>query len=409
MDNNIISYLIYILSGLLGIVVLFIMAFSIKSNKLVNFFLFGVFLISSCRFLVLGSFGLHIQSGLEDFSGAFRIIPLLNPPLLFLYFKSIAEDQRHFKLDFLKHLILPVFYFCFLTWYQTSNYLGNIEFKLLNLTFAISYIFFYLMSSLQILNKGVWKNHYSVHTEHFKLMRNWTIFLFVISVLLFTRVTISLISELVYGEMITGNALNVFHAIIWIAVFVKVLVSPEILFGLPHLKKKVHSLIEKETKLDENWHFENVTIHNQQDLKLKSKLDDRLLGLIEEIEVLVKQQKYFRNQKVNISEVANELTIPVSHLVYVFKYHSKMSFTEYKTFHKIEDAKQLIEEGFLGRNTLESLAAEVGFSSYNPFFTAFKKLTGQSPNEFSISIQQHLRHHENKESKLSAIVTKSIG
>jgi AraC-like DNA-binding protein len=32
------------------------------------------------------------------------------------------------------------------------------------------------------------------------------------------------------------------------------------------------------------------------------------------------------------------------------------------------------------------LATEVGFSSYNPFFTAFKKYVGMSPNEYALSL-----------------------
>ena len=53
-----------------------------------------------------------------------------------------------------------------------------------------------------------------------------------------------------------------------------------------------------------------------------------------------------------------------------------------KTIHKIEDAKSLIDSGYLKTNTLESLAFEIGFSSYSPFFKAFKKYTGDSPNEY---------------------------
>jgi AraC-like DNA-binding protein len=242
-----------------------------------------------------------------------------------------------------------------------------------------------------------------LHSEHFKLMRNWTIFLFSVAVLLFARIIISFISNLIYGEIITGNDFNILHAIIWMGVFVKVLVSPEILFGLPHLKKKVHARAEIKIKLDENWYFEKITIHNQQDLKLKSKIDDRLLALIAEIETLVRDHNYFRNQKITISDVANELSIPVSHLVYLFKYHSKMTFTEYKTFHKIEDAKLLIEGGFLVRNTLESLAAEVGFASYNPFFTAFKKLSGISPNDYSLRFQQQSLGNGSKAIHLSVV------
>jgi YesN/AraC family two-component response regulator len=50
---------------------------------------------------------------------------------------------------------------------------------------------------------------------------------------------------------------------------------------------------------------------------------------------------------------------------------------------RIEDAKHLIDLGFLKHNTLESLATEVGYASYNPFFTSFKKIVGMSPNDFA--------------------------
>lgn len=408
MDNAFISYLLYILSGLLGIVVLVIMAFSIKSNKLVNFFLFTVFFISSIRLLIMGTYGIHLQGVFDDFRGPYKMIPLLNVPLLFLYFKSIAEDQRLFKLDFLKHFIAPVIYFVFLAWYYQSTYFGHQAFKSLNFTFAVSFMFIYLLKSLYVLNYGVWKNNFIVHSEHFKLMRNWTFFLFLIAVLLFVRVTISFVLDLANSDSISGNTYYTLHSLIWMAVFVKVLISPEILFGLPHLTKKLISYAEKKEKLDENWYFENITISNQQDIKLKSKLDDRLASLIEEMEFLIKDQHYFRNQKITISDVANELTIPVSHLVYLFKYHSKMTFTEYKTFYKIEDAKRLIEDGFLGRNTLESLAAEVGFSSYNPFFTAFKKLNGLSPNDYALRLSNQNQQDKLNTYQLNVVSSKSV-
>ena len=49
---------------------------------------------------------------------------------------------------------------------------------------------------------------------------------------------------------------------------------------------------------------------------------------------------------------------------------------------RIKDALSLIDDGYLKRNTLESLAYKTGFSSYNPFFSAFKKITGLSPQEY---------------------------
>jgi AraC-like DNA-binding protein len=90
----------------------------------------------------------------------------------------------------------------------------------------------------------------------------------------------------------------------------------------------------------------------------------------------------------SISKLASEIGEPISHLVYLFKYHCTVNFTEYKTIHKIDYAKELINEGFLAVNTMETLAYEVGFASYNPFFMAFKKYTNQSPNEYYRNINK---------------------
>ncbi|MDG2193936.1 MAG: AraC family transcriptional regulator, partial [Polaribacter sp.] len=55
---------------------------------------------------------------------------------------------------------------------------------------------------------------------------------------------------------------------------------------------------------------------------------------------------------------------------------------EYRMHGRIQDAIQFIENGFLKTGTLESLSSKVGFSSYNPFFRAFKKITKLSPQEY---------------------------
>lgn len=202
------------------------------------------------------------------------------------------------------------------------------------------------------------------------------------------RLIVSLAFESVTSTQLTGKTLTFLQVILWLIIFMKILISPEILFGMPQLSVKESNTISKSKAEISYWYIGEIDIANQQDRKLKEKVDSKILELIEEIEFLAKEKNFFRNQKITIMDMANELNIPVSHLVYMFKYHCKLTFTEYKTEIKIEDAKQLIEGGFLTINTLESLATEVGFSSYNPFFTAFKKLVGKSPNEYSMSLSK---------------------
>jgi AraC-like DNA-binding protein len=88
-------------------------------------------------------------------------------------------------------------------------------------------------------------------------------------------------------------------------------------------------------------------------------------------------------------DLAQVLNIPISHLKFVFKYHSKLSFSDYKKISRIQNSLKLINNNYLATNTLESLSKEVGFTSYNPFFTCFKDVVGKSPHEYISTIKSY--------------------
>jgi AraC-like DNA-binding protein len=88
-----------------------------------------------------------------------------------------------------------------------------------------------------------------------------------------------------------------------------------------------------------------------------------------------------------VADLANYLNIPKSHLIYVFKYHSNISFIDFKKIIRIQKSTLLISEGYLKVNTFESLAAEVGFSTYSAFFKSFKSIIGVSPQEYYSQIK----------------------
>lgn len=81
--------------------------------------------------------------------------------------------------------------------------------------------------------------------------------------------------------------------------------------------------------------------------------------------------------------MALELGIPKYYLEYLFKYHCDLSFNDYKRLVRVYDSIQLINEGYLKNNTLNSLAEFVGFSSYNPFLISFKNALGVSPFDYN--------------------------
>ena len=83
-----------------------------------------------------------------------------------------------------------------------------------------------------------------------------------------------------------------------------------------------------------------------------------------------------------IDKLAVEMKVPKSHLKYIFKYHSKISFSEFKKTIQIKNAIEFIDKGYLKTNTLDSLAIKTGFSSYSPFFKSFKSITNLSPQDY---------------------------
>jgi AraC-like DNA-binding protein len=52
----------------------------------------------------------------------------------------------------------------------------------------------------------------------------------------------------------------------------------------------------------------------------------------------------------------------------------------------VEEAIELMKNNFLKQNTLESLSKEVGFTTYNTFYTSFKEETGMAPNQFLMNL-----------------------
>jgi len=378
---------ILFITGLIGIVIISLILFSIKSNKLVNLFLVLIIALASFRMIIRSSFLLGLQDNTSDFIGPYKSLLLYSLPLFFLYFKAIIFDYRSFQRKDLYHLIFPAGLLVFNLLFLNSEYISKEHMLLLNAIICSSYAIFYVVKSYLLLRNQLWGRQREIHFEHYKLIRNWTIFLFTICVILTLRLIGSILYETISSNELTGKPLTIIQVGLWLIIFIKILISPEILYGMPKLENQVNKNVSFKNQ-PEFWHIGEMDILNQQDKKLREKVDTKISDLIEQIEFLAKEKNFFRNQKITIMDMANELNIPVSHLVYMFKYHCNLSFTEYKTQIKIEDAKQLIEGGFLTINTLESLATEVGFSSYNPFFTAFKKIVGKSPNEYSMSLSK---------------------
>ena len=167
------------------------------------------------------------------------------------------------------------------------------------------------------------------------------------------------------------------------SVFIKLILSPEILYGYNFLNKTIKKEA-KELFLNNVWLIEgnaiSIIIGREKILAPKIKL--LLIEYLHQIEELSFHSQAFRNPDYGLYEIANALNIPVSHVNFIFKYHCIESFSDFKKIVRIHDAIQLLENGYLNNHKVEALATHVGFASYNTFIIAFKSITGVTTQEY---------------------------
>ncbi len=370
-------------TGLIGFLLIYLMLTKYGASKLINGFLIFNISIASFRFIVYSTYNLHFQHWIEDFDYPFKFILLLIFPSSYLYIKSIVRDQPIDFRTILKHLCLPLLVFifnliCLLNQSQLSFLTPTV-----NLSVSLLMAIFYLYKTLFICYKQLWVKKPVINIEHYQLIKKWTIFYCVVCLLITMRITISFIFEHSFSYSISGNHVSLaLGASLWLLVFIRIFKTPEILFGMPKLSIKTPHFKEVNFNYSDVWRISPETINANKDLKLKEKLDSKVIELIQEIEYAVKEKQTFYKPKVSMTDLAIAVGVPESHLNYLFRYHCSITFLEYKNNMRIAYSISLLENDYLSKNTLESLAKDVGFASYSPFYKAFKKINGTGPNEY---------------------------
>ncbi len=119
----------------------------------------------------------------------------------------------------------------------------------------------------------------------------------------------------------------------------------------------------------------------QEKEKYKDKeIDQETLLIIDQKLSVIIEKELFLNPNFNLEEAAKELKV-TKHILsqYVNEVLGK-SFSNLIKEYRIEKAKRLLETE--KNYTIESLGYDSGFNSKSTFFTAFKKITGQTPSEY---------------------------
>lgn len=100
--------------------------------------------------------------------------------------------------------------------------------------------------------------------------------------------------------------------------------------------------------------------------------------------IVSKAKKYISKNfaaSINLQEVAADINISPGYFSKIFKQVTGMSFIDYVTEMKINEAKRLLVEG---NYKIYEISEKIGYENAYYFSKVFKKITGMTPSEFEI-------------------------
>ena len=376
--------LLTLMTGIVGLITTAIAIIRRKANPLINKYLIILLSVVYTRFLLRG-FSTYLNNISTENLTFFNVfVVLLMASCWYLYFRELARPTKWQTKDAI-HLIAPSFVLIL----YIINVQQQFEF---DKTIRIIYVILMSLSLIlydvlyyQLLRNTIWnkKEENPFLSKQTKAIKIWTTYLFIAIVILGLMIILVFITN-GYNYNSKGNSFQIIiAAVFWMFFFIKLLATPELLHGYDFMKVKIESYKKAEVVLNTVWLLNTTPeISNQKDLKIASNVTANLNNYIYQIESLSFHTNTFRNTEFTVEDFAKKLHLPKVHLLYVFKYHCALSFVEFKNMVRIHDAIKLLESGFLKSNTMESLAKEVGFSTYKPFYSSFKTITGSTPQEY---------------------------
>jgi len=380
------SYLLYTIVSFLGFLILFIINSKYRTLSNINIFLQIPIGISSFRFFFHATRVVYQTPLTYSLINAFDILGTMTTVCFYLYIKRLVlkTNVNIRNLHFFSPILLIVIYFLV----QVIEVPYRPIIRMSYAACAILIAVFYCIMAFILLNKHVLHGHKDLKSfaVQDQVIYNWVVFLFICACFLVLSFSFRVFLYNFYDITKSSSSLLLGSSILWLVLFIKILMTPKILYGYDILSNKIDSVAIPGLAMESIWsHSETQAITNEKDQRLSPKITPFLRDHFHRIEEAIIFNKFLRNGDVSIDDLAQEIKIPSSHMVYLFKYHSNESFVDFKKIIRIYDALSLIKNGYLNSHTFESLSVEVGFTSYTSFYLSFRQITGRSPQDYLTS------------------------
>ena len=102
----------------------------------------------------------------------------------------------------------------------------------------------------------------------------------------------------------------------------------------------------------------------------------------QKLELLCKNQHIYTDSTLNREKVAEKLGISAGYVSQIINTITGDNFANYINNYRVETVKEMISNSEYENYNLLAMGLESGFTSKTTFYKAFKKATGQTPNEY---------------------------
>jgi AraC-like DNA-binding protein/drug/metabolite transporter superfamily protein YnfA len=102
----------------------------------------------------------------------------------------------------------------------------------------------------------------------------------------------------------------------------------------------------------------------------------------QKLELLCKEQHIYTDSTLNREKVAEKLGISAGYVSQIVNTITGDNFAHYINQYRVEAVKEMISNPEYENYTLLTMGLEAGFTSKTTFYNSFKKVTGQTPNEY---------------------------
>jgi AraC-like DNA-binding protein len=114
------------------------------------------------------------------------------------------------------------------------------------------------------------------------------------------------------------------------------------------------------------------------------------LLLVQQLEMSMKQHRYYLDQELTLPVLASKLSVPVNTLSYVINEHYNIGFSDLINKYRVQEFIACLHADQHQNYSILGIATEAGFKSKSVFYKAFKKHTQTTPSAYIKTLKKPL-------------------